>query len=148
MIPAYTSSSLRLELQILLHNPAEVPRVGQQYFRAALNQEVVVSIKPEMMTTSEGLKGYDPHKRNCYFPSERDLSFFKVYTQRNCEVECIANYTLSMCGCVAFYMPREYLHVIVSPVQNTRKRRLCHKHLFLTQIDFDGKTSSLVPDGG
>ncbi|KAF7280748.1 pickpocket protein 28-like [Rhynchophorus ferrugineus] len=93
--------------KILLHNPAETPRVGMQYFRAPLNQEVVVAVKPDMMTTSEGLKDYDPHRRQCYFPKERHLAFYQSYTQQNCEVECLTNYTLAKCECVAYHMPHE-----------------------------------------
>lgn len=94
--------------QILLHHPAEIPRVGSQFFRAPLNQEIVVSVKPDMMTTSPGLKTYDPHRRQCFFPSERYLSFFQSYTQQNCQVECLTNYTLAKCGCVAYHMPRKW----------------------------------------
>lgn len=43
-----------------MHNPAELPRLSQQYFRSPLSQEVVVAVKPKMMTTSEGLRPYDP----------------------------------------------------------------------------------------
>ncbi|XP_050294515.1 pickpocket protein 28-like isoform X2 [Anthonomus grandis grandis] len=93
--------------KILLHNPAETPRVSLQYFRAPLNQEVVVAIKPDMMTTSENLKSYEPHMRQCYFPTERNLAFFQTYTQQNCEIECLTNYTLKKCGCVSYYMPHE-----------------------------------------
>ncbi|KAJ8923405.1 hypothetical protein NQ315_001963 [Exocentrus adspersus] len=93
--------------KILLHHPAEVPRVSRQYFRAPLNQEVVVSIKPDMMTTSSGLKDYNPHRRQCYFPDERYLSYFQSYTQQNCQVECLTNYTLNMCNCTAYHMPHE-----------------------------------------
>ncbi|KAE8744812.1 hypothetical protein FOCC_FOCC008536 [Frankliniella occidentalis] len=92
--------------KVLLHNPAEVPRINQQYFRAPLNQEVVVVVKPSMMTTSDGLKDYEPSRRQCYLPTERQLRYFKVYTQKNCELECSANYTMNMCNCTAFYMPR------------------------------------------
>ncbi|KAK3911814.1 Pickpocket protein 28 [Frankliniella fusca] len=92
--------------KVLLHNPAEIPRIGQQYFRAPLNQEVVVVVKPSMMTTSEGLREYEPSRRQCYFPYERHLRYFQVYTQKNCELECSTNYTMRMCNCTAFYMPR------------------------------------------
>ncbi|XP_041982502.1 uncharacterized protein LOC121735666 [Aricia agestis] len=91
--------------KILLHNPAELPRVSQQYFRAPLSQEVIAAVKPKMMTTSDGLKPYDPTRRQCYFPSERYLRYFKVYTQANCEMECLTNFTLVRCGCVQFGMP-------------------------------------------
>ncbi|EFA08873.2 Pickpocket protein 28-like Protein [Tribolium castaneum] len=91
--------------KVLLHHPAEVPRVGTQYFRAPLNQEIVVAVKPDMMTTSQGLRNYDPHRRQCFFAEERQLQFFQNYTQQNCQVECVANFTLARCGCVAFHMP-------------------------------------------
>lgn len=84
----------------------EIPRVSTQYFRAPLNQEVVVSIRPDMITTSEGLKNYDPHRRKCYLQSERHLLYFKGYTQQNCQLECLTNYTLKRCDCVAYHMPR------------------------------------------
>ncbi|KAK9506043.1 hypothetical protein O3M35_008052 [Rhynocoris fuscipes] len=92
--------------KVLLHNPAEVPSVGERYLRAPLRQEVVAAITPKIMTTTKGLRKYPPNIRQCYFPTERYLRNFKVYTQRNCELECLTNYTLKRCGCVAIHMPR------------------------------------------
>ncbi|KAK4874086.1 hypothetical protein RN001_013446 [Aquatica leii] len=92
--------------KILLHSPTETPRVSQQYFRAPLNQEVVVAIKPDMITTSDGLRTYNVDSRHCYFANEKLLKFYQIYTQKNCEVECLTNITLELCNCVAFYMPR------------------------------------------
>lgn len=96
-------------MQILLHQPGEIPRVSLQYFRAPLDQEIIAAIKPDMMTTSDSLRGYHPQKRQCYFAGERKLTFYKIYTQQNCELECLANFTLINCGCVAFHMPRKFL---------------------------------------
>lgn len=31
----------------------------------------------------------------------------KTYTQQNCYLECIANFTVEFCGCVKFSMPRD-----------------------------------------
>lgn len=45
--------------------------------------------------------------RQCFFNDERYLRYFKVYTQQNCELECLANFTLATCGCVKFSMPRD-----------------------------------------
>ena len=94
--------------KILLHTPGEVPQVSKHYFRVPLLQEVLVSVKPQMITTSEGLRHYEPNRRQCYFNSERQLKFFKVYTQRNCELECLSNFTRSQCGCVKFSMPSNF----------------------------------------
>lgn len=91
--------------KILLHTPGEVPQVSKHYFRVPLLQEVLVSVKPQMITTSEGLRHYHPNRRQCFFNGERKLRFLNMYTQRNCELECLSNFTKSECGCVKFSMP-------------------------------------------
>ncbi|XP_058461711.1 pickpocket protein 28-like [Malaya genurostris] len=93
--------------KILLHTSSEYPQVSKQYFRVPLHQEVIISVKPQMITTSDGLRHYAPHRRQCYFNHERRLKYFQVYTQQNCKLECITNYTLNLCGCVKFSMPRD-----------------------------------------
>lgn len=103
--------------KILLHTPGEIPRVSKQYFRIPLRQEVVVSVKPNMITTSEGLTDYAPERRQCFFNDEKFLKFFKVYTQSNCELECLANFTMAKCGCMKFSMPRDSVTPICSQEQ-------------------------------
>ncbi|KAL9702139.1 hypothetical protein quinque_005657 [Culex quinquefasciatus] len=93
--------------KVLLHTSSEYPQVSKQYFRVPLQQEVIISVKPQMITTFDGLRDYAPHRRQCYFNHERRLKYFQVYTQQNCELECITNYTLRSCGCVKFSMPRD-----------------------------------------
>ncbi|XP_055693357.1 pickpocket protein 28-like [Lutzomyia longipalpis] len=93
--------------KVLLHSPDEVPQVAKHYFRLAMNQEITVSVKPSMFTTSDGLREYDPIRRQCFFNHERELKFFKIYTQRNCELECVSVFTKEKCSCVKFSMPRE-----------------------------------------
>lgn len=93
--------------KVQLHTPGEMPQLSQQFFRLSLEQEIIISVKPNMITTSDVLKGYAINRRQCYFQEERYLRFFKIYTQQNCEMECLANYTLDKCGCVKFSMPRD-----------------------------------------
>ncbi|XP_055528659.1 pickpocket protein 28-like [Wyeomyia smithii] len=93
--------------KVLLHSSSEYPQVSKQYFRVPLHQEVIISIKPQIITTSDGLRHYAPHRRQCYFNHERRLKYFQVYTQQNCKLECITNYTLNLCKCVKFSMPRD-----------------------------------------
>lgn len=94
--------------KITLHTPGEVPQVSKHYFRVPYLQEVLVAVRPNMITTSDGLRHYEPNRRQCFFDSERNLKFFKVYTQRNCELECLSNFTKTECGCVKFSMPRKF----------------------------------------
>lgn len=79
--------------KVLLHPPGDIPKISKKYFRVPPGQEVFVSVKPNMITTSEGLVNYSPVKRQCFFENEGNLKFFKVYTESNCELECLANFT-------------------------------------------------------
>lgn len=93
--------------KVILHTPNELPITTSNYFRVPLGQEVLVSVMPNVMTTSSGLKKYAPDRRVCYFDKERYLRFFKTYSKNNCELECLGNFTLSKCGCVKFSLPRD-----------------------------------------
>lgn len=91
--------------KIYLHTPGET-RASKQFFRVQSKQDVQVSIKPNVMATDEGLVKYSPERRQCFFNNERSLQFYKIYTQNNCELECLVNLTLERCNCVKFSMPR------------------------------------------
>ncbi|XP_063915462.1 pickpocket protein 28-like [Zophobas morio] len=93
--------------RVVLHTPMRLPRPSQQYFRIPLDQNVLGAVQPVMITTSESIKLYNPRRRQCYFITERYLKYFKIYTALNCLMECLTNYTLHVCGCVNFFMPRE-----------------------------------------
>ena len=74
-------SASPLLLQLLLHNPAEFPDFygGKfPYFFVGRNRRVSVIVKPAMMTTSDDLRGYEPSRRRCYYPTERKLRYFQV----------------------------------------------------------------------
>lgn len=88
-----------------LHVPDELPRIPDDYIFIPIDQEIYVSIKPNVITTSNGLRNYSPKKRGCYFKFERRLQFFRSYSQLKCETECEANFTLNSCGCIKFSMP-------------------------------------------
>ncbi|RZC40060.1 ASC domain containing protein [Asbolus verrucosus] len=103
---ACTKTSLQ-GYKALLHSPMRMPRPSQEYFRIPLDQIVIGAIQPVMISTSDKVQMYNPKRRGCYFPSERYLKYFKIYSSLNCKMECLTNYTLRRCQCVNFYMPRE-----------------------------------------
>ncbi|KAJ3655395.1 hypothetical protein Zmor_014527 [Zophobas morio] len=92
--------------RISLHSPRDVPRLSQSYFRVPLNKAVTAAVKPELTLISPAVKSLRPETRNCYLQNERPLQYFKLYTQSNCLLECLTNYTLKKCGCVQYFMPR------------------------------------------
>ncbi|XP_035793837.1 pickpocket protein 28-like [Anopheles albimanus] len=92
--------------QVQLHSPNQVPQISTQNIRAPMNIAFQVRVQPFMITTAGNLRAYDAEKRGCFYTHERYLRFFNIYTKRNCEVECLTNLTLALCGCVHFSMPR------------------------------------------
>jgi len=87
------------------HKPNEV-RNREHSVHVDKNQDLSIMLSAESIKTSESLRHYTPEQRHCYFQDESPLKFFKSYTKTNCELECFANFTLKMCGCVKFSMPR------------------------------------------
>lgn len=91
---------------IVFHPPNEPPQVDKQFLYVSLGKAVIFTIKPEQIKPQDTIASYNPNQRNCYFDRERKLKYFREYTQYNCELECLSNFTLAKCGCVKFSMPR------------------------------------------
>lgn len=100
-------SELAQGFRLLLHLPDELPRLPDDFVFIPIEQEIYISIKPNVITTSKGLSSYTAEERGCFFRSEHNLRFFKKYSQQKCELECLANFTKNSCGCVTFSMPSE-----------------------------------------
>lgn len=105
--------------KVILHSPEEIPQPSKHFFHVTLSMEVSASVKPNMIKTSKELQSYAPTRKLCFFNSERKLRFFKVYTQRHCELECLSNYTLDHCGCVPFAYPRNWHTCLYCTVERT-----------------------------
>lgn len=101
-------SELAQGFRLSLHLPDELPRLPDDFVFIPFEQEIYISVKPNVITTSNGLRSYSPEERGCFFRSEHHLRFFKMYSQQKCETECLANFTKNECGCVTFAMPSEY----------------------------------------
>lgn len=107
--------------RICLHTPGDVFRKDDLSIDVSLSEAVEITIKPKLITTSDGLRKYEVTQRQCFFTSERQLHFFKLYSEANCNMECFANYTLQMCECVRFSMPskliRDIMHSLIGLIQ-------------------------------
>nr|XP_014285382.2 pickpocket protein 28-like [Halyomorpha halys] len=94
-------------IDVYVHNPAEMPSPTHALLYLEENRDTTVSVSPKLYITDESLKKWTTKERGCYFQNERFLKFFLIYTQHNCEMECKANLTLSICQCAPFYFPRK-----------------------------------------
>jgi acid-sensing ion channel, other len=124
----------------MVHSPYEYPgnfdAIDMILFDFGYDFEVLII--PEIIRTDADLKSYEPKKRGCFFEGEKKLKYFKVYTRRNCESECLADKLqfIPLINCTPFYMVRsdsmnycdyrnEYrLTGIIYTIQN-RKRLNC-----------------------
>lgn len=93
---------------MLLHNPVETPKISAFGALVEPGTENRVAISPVISHTASTLLGVTVEKRQCLFQHERRLYFYRTYTQRNCILECEANFTLSHCKCVSYYMPSKW----------------------------------------
>lgn len=100
--------------KVAIHLPGDLPSIlsSNHFFRIPTKQETLVTFEPKVLRTDDSLRRYSPNDRGCFYPSEGTLKYFKEYTQRNCELECLTDHTLRNCGCVKFSMPSEYLETI------------------------------------
>jgi acid-sensing ion channel, other len=72
-----------------VHSPYELP-INTKLTKVGYDMKLNVWITPEIIQTDEELRSTEPFERKCYFEGERKLNYFKVYTQRNCEMECLS----------------------------------------------------------
>lgn len=99
--------------KVFLHRSDEIKEAFDRPFEVEVGKKVIVSITPNVVTTSNDVRKYSSKMRQCFFNSERELRFFKVYTKSNCEHECLANFTKNQCGCVKFVMPRKLNSIFI-----------------------------------
>lgn len=92
--------------KIAFHLPTELPHVWKKHYHVSAKQAAIFMVAPNQILTAPTLRQRSPAIRQCYFNAERQLQFFRFYSQYNCESECLANYTLRQCDCVHFAMPR------------------------------------------
>lgn len=93
--------------KLYLHHPDEFIGPFSRSIDIGVGQKVTILVDPFVIATPNNLQKFDIKHRHCFFTLERQLKYFKVYTQRNCRNECFSNYTKTFCGCVKWSMPRK-----------------------------------------
>jgi hypothetical protein len=73
-----------------LHPANELPRSMHQ---DGLHKKRIFNIllTPKVVKADKSLESLDISIRNCYLDNERKLEYFKIYTQKNCELECLSH---------------------------------------------------------
>eukprot|EP00102_Acyrthosiphon_pisum_P019219 XP_016656429.1 PREDICTED: pickpocket protein 28-like [Acyrthosiphon pisum] len=103
----YCSSEVSYGFKVMLHSPVETPKISSFGSLVSPGRETSVEIHPTVGMATPTLAEIEKEKRQCVYSAEKQLRFYKTYTQRNCILECEANFTLTFCQCVMYYMPKD-----------------------------------------
>ncbi|XP_049809299.1 pickpocket protein 28-like [Schistocerca nitens] len=114
----FCSTTASVGFKMMLQNPVETPKIAHMGFVFSPGEELRVVVSPQILHASQLLRKVAPAKRRCVFSGEAKLHFYRTYTQRNCKLECEANYTLAQCGCVLSYMPKDSKTPICSSIKS------------------------------
>lgn len=142
--------------KMVLHSPADYPLMINSVV-IPFEHVTQIAVKPLIVKTNPDLRRYPPEKRQCFFEDERYLNYFLIYTQNNCEAECLSNFTRARCGCVPSGMMRSeeievcepavpcYHHAITEfvTIDNPYRRVYGGKIPKLNAFDFRNKCNCL-----
>ncbi|XP_017025391.1 pickpocket protein 11 [Drosophila kikkawai] len=92
--------------EILIHESHEIPSTFTPKLLVPSGSEAHLMVRPFVNRFTENLGSIDLDKRACYFPRERDLFYFSVYSQGNCLAECRSEGIFRLCGCIPPNSPR------------------------------------------
>lgn len=81
----YCSSTSSSGFKVLLHSPIETPKVANFGFFVAPGLETKVVISPKISEASQLIRNVPIQQRQCVFANEANLSYYKIYSRKNCE---------------------------------------------------------------
>lgn len=89
----------------IVHSPFEHPLSYKDYefCEFSYGTALEVLIEPEVIVSDEYLKHYSKEKRRCIFEDENEMKFYKIFTQKNCEMECLSALVIKACKCVPYF---------------------------------------------
>ncbi|CAG9771852.1 unnamed protein product [Ceutorhynchus assimilis] len=102
----YCSSTRSVGFKVMLSNPIETPKMADFGFLISPGFENRITVQPVVREATATLRDIAIEKRQCYFSNERPLQYYRTYTTRNCNLECQSNYTLQMCECIPYHLPK------------------------------------------
>ncbi|XP_016984383.1 pickpocket protein 28 [Drosophila rhopaloa] len=102
----YCTKSMSVGFKVLVHNPAELPKVSNYGFVVTAGREARIPLEPVYEDALPSIRSIKKSVRRCLFSDENDLTYYRTYSRKNCELECEAKLLLRECSCVLYYLPR------------------------------------------
>lgn len=137
------NTDLKIYNALFMHPPNEPPLFLQKNDAIEFDGGKIIEIFiiPNVILTDNDLKSFEIKDRVCFFDDEKQLRFFKDYSIKNCQLECFANFSTEICGCVPFDVVRDMktpicevwdyecineLHYEINFEKNSNKSKLCN----------------------
>lgn len=92
-------------IQLLIHESNTFPGETSISKMLPVNSESLVSVKTTVTICSPQVKALPISDRECVFPEEKGLKYFKGYKEINCDIECRMDKALEVCDCLPYYYP-------------------------------------------
>ena len=89
---------------------------------------------------TDDFKAMSPEKRNCYYPHEKPLEHFDVYSEANCVLQCAWSEALQECGCVPWFLAHHFPDSLMCESGGNR----CFKSAVDGRNDADNSTSCIA----
>ncbi|TMW44538.1 hypothetical protein DOY81_010383, partial [Sarcophaga bullata] len=102
----YCSKTKCVGFKVLVHNPAELPKISNYGFLMTAGREARIPIEPIYQDAVPSIRSIRKSVRRCLFSDEGDLVYYRTYSRKNCELECEAKILMQKCSCVLYYLPR------------------------------------------
>jgi amiloride-sensitive sodium channel len=85
----------------IIHSPYLSPTFikARKFRKINFGMSLEIVIKADVTQNDNDLRYLTPDQRQCYFNDEKQLKYFKFYTEENCHEECFANLTRLLCNC-------------------------------------------------
>ena len=93
---------------VFIGQPAEFPMMRQKSIQLQPGREHFIDLSATVVSNN-GIEDILPEARDCYFPDEGDLEFYKMYTFSNCRLECAIKKAEDIYNCVPWHLPRVWM---------------------------------------
>lgn len=119
------SENVMYRSSFFLHHPNEPPFFFYEDTISMFGAGKLIDVHatPKVFISGENLKSIAVEKRGCYFDDEHHLKLFKLYSIKNCEIECFSRTAAEICGCVPSAMIRG------------EETKICHNFMTLNCIN-------------
>ena len=103
-------NSIATKYRIGITNKKSLFDQQRDTIRISPGNQTMIKVLPRLFRTTADFNALTRKQRNCKLPHETDgFTFLKEYSRKGCEFECAAKKAVSICKCIAWYIPNNFM---------------------------------------